>query len=878
MRTADEQYAANLATLRAQPAMLPLVEQLANMPLVNLVMQPGPTGHQIGAAWNPKTQQPDIWLCDRADPCGGARLAVEEGGTVTDAAGNSVQVPPIWSPQTTVFTFLGVGLGYGVAALAKKLLPYQRLVCWDPEGMFFKAMLYCVDIQDIFHGKRVEIYVGNDLLPKIEPWYLSLEVHEKLHMAFPVSHSYTAQHRPADYQAVMERIMEMLRFHAVGLATWRQFGRCIGDNDLENLPEYYANPGITALKDLWKNKPAVCVAAGPSLQKNLRLLLPAEARAKVALITVGTTYALVQGLGLQPDITTTIDFQYLNWADQFLQIPLDPDCALVYLHSTYPQTVRRWPGPIFVAENSSDTMSWIKQFAGDDKGSCGQVQTVAHLNLLVALMLGANPIILLGQDLSMPRTEHHAAGARAQDSAPQEVVPDAFLPATDMYGQPTWTRHSFQSMLLVFERIIAEHPETTFINCSEQGLNIRGAQHLPLATVLAHLPALQDQTVPSRPLFQGETAGQVAARHVSPLRTALKEAHTAYRPQTLDTFPAAFQTLCTDVERVGQWAQDTVQRWDALCGQGAGPTAMAEHAAARYRYAACSADVWSDADTVEMFREAAYQDIIASENILQECGPATGMFVIRRFDFIELKGEIPPPADTLTASWQQARYAASRLARAAAMFLEELPILRLRLRHVAVRLQRSTTPIQAFARQHHRQALSLLRAHRGAATKDRRRWGTPRLLTQALRHTQQYGAALALMETWDHFGTRHTRGTAPQAQRIRTYLARYHADVRQALPAYFPGPPPPPPAPLGDVTHEWAVPVPHLCKPVILARQDTSGTGMTHVCSITSLGGRPTPLTVFLSEAISALNGLPVHVNGHGPVPALQDSPGVLGP
>lgn len=824
MLSAEDQYAANCAVLAAQPAMAPLLAQLAQMPLVNLQLQPGPEGALIGCVWDVPSQ---TWvpLCDLQRPVAAAEEAAAQ----------------LWSPQQTVYTLLGVGLGYAVAALAKRLLPYQRLVVWDADGALFKAMLYCLDIREIFSGKRVEIYVGTDLLQRIDPWYLSLEVQEKLHLALPVNHLYTMHYRKAEYQALLDRIMEMLRFHMVGLATWRQFGHCIGDNDIANMPEYFATPGLAALRGLWQGKPAVCVAAGPSLQRNLRHLLPAAVRAQVALITVGTTYGLLQGLGLQPDIVTTIDFQRLNHTDQFAHIPLDPDCALVYLHSTYPQTVRRWPGPLFVAENSSDTMAWMRQFAGEEKGSAGQVQTVAHLNLLVAIMLGANPIILLGQDLSMPPTEHHAPGARAQDSAPADQPPEAFLETVDLHGRKVLTRHSFQSMLLVFERIVAEHPETTFVNASEQGLPIKGMVSRPFSEVVADLtPADDPAAVPSRPAFQGETPALLAQRRRAPLQDAIRQVHAAYVPQTTSAFPEAFDRLCQDVETIGQWARETVARWETVALEVPKPGALAvaqqylqwaAHYFASREYgprtaleashgeeveggirssqqelarwqalrsatlppamaqAALSTDVFSDADTIEMLREPTYQSIIASEQVFAARPHATGMFIIRRFDFLELKGEIPPPADSMPFSWQQARYGAHRVARAAAMFLEELPTLRLLLRRARMRMRQSDTVPRALARQQYRQALQMLREPLLPDNRLVPPDAVLRLLAEVYRQTQQYSAALALMDGWQQFPTAQTAGTVRHAARIRTYLARYAADVRHALPAYFHEPP-----------------------------------------------------------------------------------------
>src|SRR5215831_15914444 len=119
MLTADAQYAANIQALSADPTMGPLVQQLANTPLVNFLPGFASDGHMIGAAWDVATQK-WVALCEPEQP-----LEMAERATTQ-----------IWSAQQTVFTLIGIGMGYAVAAIAKRLLPYQRLVVWDPEPVF----------------------------------------------------------------------------------------------------------------------------------------------------------------------------------------------------------------------------------------------------------------------------------------------------------------------------------------------------------------------------------------------------------------------------------------------------------------------------------------------------------------------------------------------------------------------------------------------------------------------------------------------------------------------------------------------------------------------------------------------------------------------
>lgn len=735
MLSPEARFTANCAILqRVRPEIL---ADLQRFPLVNLQLGPLACGEVGGQVWDVQGQR-YIPLCHGDQPTAGAEADVES----------------IYSREIKVFCMIGAGMGYHAVALARRLRYWQRLLILDLDPCMFKAMMYAVDIAPLFQDgqRRVDIFVGPEVMQAIEPWHMNLDAKDKTHMGFPLRSGYTAEYRRAEYDALYGKYMEMLVFHAVGLSTWRQFGQCIGDNDLLNLPEYFKSPGYEHVKDLWKDKPAVCVAAGPSLQKNLRLLFDPEIRSRVALISAGTVYAFLHGIGLSPDIVTTIDFQRLNWTDQFQYVPLDPSCTLVYLHSTYPQTPRRWPGPRFVAENASDTMNIFRPF-GEGKQSAAVVQTVAHLSLLVALELGANPIVLLGQDLSMPRDSHHAAGARAQDMAPDVAPADAFLDAVDFLGRPVKTRHSFLSMKMVFERIIAQHPERTVLNCSEAGLALAGAQSVPLRDALtASLLKTYGQTLvvrTDRPQLEDvtraladETQLARAERRDNPaihslLRPLLRKTWRGYAPVINPELLPTVEALQSEVATLATMARN-IQAFAHEMG-----------------YATASTQHW----------------LMQHEAVIQANSRAWGLFAIRDFRILELMAAIPPEAAFDPEPTIRDTVSCERMVAVAGYIAESAPVVARLLRLTRGRLETMGSVSNG--------AQQLALQHYGAMAK------TPQLSfainTQHAKYlydTQQYDAALAIMRTW---------GFNPKRMaRIEHHLAQWHAETRQALPAYFP--------------------------------------------------------------------------------------------
>lgn len=457
-----ERHKLNMSLIRQKNP--DVAAQFDSIVMTNIQLIPAASGRTSGAVWDVK-RQAFVQLHNFEDP-------VKEA--VNDANN-------FYTPNQKVFILIGVGLGYLAAEIAKRLRPYQKLAIFERNPTLFKAATYACDLTDVLSDKRCDTFIGEQVIDNMDQWFLGFNTHEKFYICPPVRAGYTASYDSEFYEQLTSRCIDMLRYHAVGLATWQQFGPSIGDNDIANAPEYLTTPGLNELTGIWESKPAICVAAGPSLQKNLKYLLDPEVRNRVCVLAVGTVYGLLRSMGIIPDIVTSIDFQRLNWTDQFRLFPQDRRTALVYLHSVYPQIPRRWPGPKFVARNSSDTTEWLKTFC-EEKATAGSVQTVAHLNVVAALMMKANPIVLLGQDLSMPPSEHHAPGAQAQDTTPTEA-PDSCIEAVDIYGNIVQTRHSFLSMRTVFAQMFLANPGVQFINCTEGGINIDNSINASLGDV-----------------------------------------------------------------------------------------------------------------------------------------------------------------------------------------------------------------------------------------------------------------------------------------------------------------------------------------------------------------------------------------------------------
>lgn len=726
--TVGDLYHRNLSMLRQKSP--EIAEQFERLVITNVNIIPAQSGHLSGAVWDVEKQ---IWV----------QLASLEN----PKAEAEVDARAVYLPNAKIFVLIGFGLGYLAAELAKLLRPYQRMAIFERSPSVFKAAMHCVDLIDVVGDKRIDTFVGDNLETNVEQWFLGLQSHEKFHIAAPIRAGFTSMADAKYYDHLVNRTVDMLRYHAVGLATWQQFGAHIGDNDINNIPEYFASPGLNELKGIWEGKPAICVAAGPSLKKNLHHLMNPEVRKRVVVISVGTVYGLLRSMGIVPDVVTSIDFQRLNWTDQFRLFPQDTRTALVYLHSVYSQIPRRWPGPRFVARNSSDTTEWLYQFDAP-KSSAGQVQTVAHLNVVVAMEMGANPIILLGQDLSMPPDEHHAPGAMAQDTTPDQA-PEACVNAEDIYGNHVSTRHSFLSMRTVFAQMFRGSPQTQFINCTEGGLHIDGSVDMPLGQ------AIQDVILP---------------RGVeNPASTAIHAIFHAYKPQA-------------------KWAE-FVSEVDGIMAH----LAVMREASRRIvdTHRQLSADGLSLGDIPSGLLSEA-------EAVFSKPNLAMSLVCVRRFDVVQVLSEIEPyrddyPTDAAFMEAQQ-EFRARRLVAISQSIVKEYRAIERNLRTMRRRTQDIMCSVSGgvvqssvreilrlLARQSYLSVASLLGEMLQEMGDSLYRANDMRLFlrlqSRLAYHLQEYNKAMSILDA--HGLDRRL------AERCRSYLDHHHSRMLQYLVPYL---------------------------------------------------------------------------------------------
>jgi Tfp pilus assembly protein PilF len=364
---------------------------------------------------------------------------------------------------------LGLGLGYLAIELAKKLEKKHPLIICEADPAILKTALMEVDLHEVLDSDYIKILVGKDI--PLEDWIMKLAAKFMTAKVDVICFGPALQIHAEAYERLKELAQKESQAIVLNRNTTLKAGRQMMENILLNFPDVVRSAGVKQLENLFQGRPAVLVAAGPSLEKNIHLLRELQGRAVI--IAVDTALRLLLPLGIKPDIVTTIDFNQLNF-QKFANVPIDPDISLVYHPGGYHESIRAFHGPMFTSSWVPNRIpNWLMQYV-ENKGGLPSGTTVAHLSFFLARHMGCDPIVFIGQDLAFPNNQVHAS-----DLSLWNINTDEMDTIEDIFGEPVGSMTSFKHAIYYFEKAFKE-TQATIIDATEAGAKKQGARPMRL--------------------------------------------------------------------------------------------------------------------------------------------------------------------------------------------------------------------------------------------------------------------------------------------------------------------------------------------------------------------------------------------------------------
>ena len=259
--------------------------------------------------------------------------------------------------------------------------------------------------------------------------------------------------------------------------TTKRFGKRMLDNALANLPSLLSGTPMRVLRNRFNKKPAVCVAAGPSLDHALPLLKQIHG---VLIMACDSAVGNLLKVDVQPHIVATADIHPTNIDKLKPYMDRLRNTVLAFGLEANPENINTFPGPRKVGMTSYNqlVLEWLDQSL-DLQCRVPSMTSVTHLAVLMSIAMGADPIILVGVDMAYLNGQSHAQGSvYSHIPGKGNVIPVKSADGSIVHAPPQLVTDR-----LILEQIIAQN-QVRIINVSMNGAMVHGTEVKELRTVI----------------------------------------------------------------------------------------------------------------------------------------------------------------------------------------------------------------------------------------------------------------------------------------------------------------------------------------------------------------------------------------------------------
>lgn len=385
--------------------------------------------------------------------------------------------------KDSLIIVFGIGLGYHLFKLKEKISKETRVFIIEHNLDVLKYSLSNIDLESIFSTPQFFLLFGDEK-------QLEQQVFQQVGQFYNMIGNIQFIMLPNYYIynekniRVMHDIRKRLSDYIVS------FGNSLEDmldgfrNNYNNIDALMYSNSVNEIKDKYKNKPAIIVASGPSLQKNIQHLK--EAQGKALIISCDASLRACKLNDVKPDAVSSLERVKETYEFFYKGADIDENVVLVGPTLLWPKIYEEYKGKtiIMTKNNEGEEGWWAKHF--DNIEYVNQGQSCATVAFAVAKEAGCNPIVLIGQDLAytggkihsdITHTEHE--GENEENKLDIDVV---YM--KDYNGNTIKSNYIYQLFKTWFEYQIITSPNIEVIDATEGGAYIEGSKVMTLKEVI----------------------------------------------------------------------------------------------------------------------------------------------------------------------------------------------------------------------------------------------------------------------------------------------------------------------------------------------------------------------------------------------------------
>ena len=383
-----------------------------------------------------------------------------------------------------VFIF-GIGAGYLINALKKLNI---NIAVIEPSIKFFNLLIDNFKLDKILED-NITFFIGGDDIEDIEK-FISLTNTKKVKFFITRSYATLFNEEALFYQS---KVLSIVDKKIININTISRFDKLWAYNIASNVAKISTHYGVNKFFDKYKNIPAIIVSAGPSLEKNIRKLK--EIKNKTLIIAVDTAMKPLFSHNISPHFIITIDPQKKN--SKYFRNVNFKESVLIAESSVDKEAIDSFNGAIYFINSIFPLAKYFMEELGDrgDITTGGSVSTAAYD---FAIRIGANPIIMVGLDLSFPNYQTHIKGSYHEENFFTEIykldsydsriykvlIAGNLREEKNIYNEKVWTDSRFDMYKNWYEEQCEKNNKIKFYNATEGGIIINGMENIKLEELI----------------------------------------------------------------------------------------------------------------------------------------------------------------------------------------------------------------------------------------------------------------------------------------------------------------------------------------------------------------------------------------------------------
>lgn len=379
-----------------------------------------------------------------------------------------------WNLNSKVLLF-GLGNGMYVRKLLHELSPDHQVIVFEPSVIVLQTVFKEFDMTDLLENEQVNLLLYDAMDREIQEYYYDLMTFADIEtFAYSNYLNYNLLFRDVYYQ-YMEAVQNTCTAINSTQSVIGRYGEIYNLNTFSNFKYFLESRSLVSLYvNMPKDVPAVIVAAGPSLDKNIKKLH--EAKGKAFIIAVDSALRPLLREGIIPDLCVSMDGKkmFSHFSEKGSEsVPLV--CCL----QSHNKILSNHTAIKFFM---NDLNQHVQHFLSEKRKILPAASTggsVANEAFSIARMLGITTIILVGQDLAFTDQKTHASTTvRGEWKTDVSKLQHEVVEGID--GTLLQTSGEFILYKIWFEEQIRKDKELTVIDATEGGAKIKGSRIMSL--------------------------------------------------------------------------------------------------------------------------------------------------------------------------------------------------------------------------------------------------------------------------------------------------------------------------------------------------------------------------------------------------------------